>query len=169
MLDYRQLASAALVCKSWSNRCGQTDLWQQLYVKRWGEGKSACCNSSKFRSWKAAYEAQDRSERIGMDMTITREGFDYLIVHKGEILRFLGSCKSESSQEEHGDMLCKSKTMAPIFADRGTEPPCLSSKEEIILGTRMKHASSQGLLDKIIFFLGDLDYAMRKPKRNRRY
>lgn len=150
MLDYRHLACAALVCRSWSNQSGQADLWQRLYKQRWGEVNFNC---SKFKSWKAAYEAQDRCERVGKDMGITREGLDYFLVHEGKLLRFLGSCKSQQRGLVDGivyDVEEKQQMQvpAPLPMEGG-------------------HASQEGLVDKLLFFLGDLEYATRKPKRNR--
>lgn len=172
VLDYRHLASAALVCKSWSSHSGQADLWQRLYVERWGEGNSTCFKSGKFKTWKAAYEAQDRCERVGMHMTVTREGFDYFMVYKGEILRFLGSCKNESCQRsmdsQQSTVVLGKEQLVPAFLNSTSESSCLSLNEELILGDRVEHASPQdGLVDRLLFFLGDLEYAMRETKRHR--
>eukprot|EP00250_Pteridium_aquilinum_P015475 c22604_g1_i1 orf=251-751(-) len=150
MLDYRHLASAALVCRSWSNQSGQAHLWQRLYEQRWGKGASNPC---KFKSWKAAYEARDRCERVGMDISITREGFDYFLVHEGRLLRLLGSCKSQKQGLD--DIVCGVGEKQSIHI-----PAALPLQEK-------NTVSQEGLVDKLFFFLGDLEYATRKPKRTR--
>lgn len=145
LLDYRHLANVALVCRSWSSQSREAGLWQRLYEQRWGNKTS---NPSKFKTWKAAYESQDRCERIGMDVSITREGLDYLLVHEGRLLRLLGSRKSQ--KQCLNEIVSKKQ---PIHT-----APLLPSKCK-------PSGSREGLVNELLFFLGDLEYATRKTKR----
>ncbi|KAI5080830.1 hypothetical protein GOP47_0004013 [Adiantum capillus-veneris] len=147
MLDHRHLASAARVCRSWNSLSRQAHLWQRLYEQRWGEGTSIF---SKLKSWEAAYEAQDRCERIGRDVCITREGLDYILVHEGRLLRLLGSRKME--KEGPNDDVCEKK---PMRMETSLTSQCKPS------------GSREGLVNDLLFFLGDLECATRNPKRIR--
>lgn len=70
-------------------------------------------------------------------MKIIREGVDYYLVHQGEIQRHLGS-----RRQRKRDDIC----------------PSNSTEEE---------KSSQGILDRILFFIGDLEVASADAKRGR--
>lgn len=70
-------------------------------------------------------------------MKIIREGVDYYLVHQGEIQRHLGS-----RRQRKRDDIC----------------PANSTEEE---------KSSQGILDRILFFIGDLEVASADAKRGR--
>lgn len=76
-------------------------------------------------------------------MKIICEGDECYLVHQGEIQRHLGSRKQEMLPNQHSDgELAAEKS----FAD--SEP-------------------SVGILDKILFFLGDLEAASVQAKRAR--
>ncbi|KAH7332522.1 hypothetical protein KP509_20G092400 [Ceratopteris richardii] len=147
MLDYRHLANAAQVSKSWSSQSGEGQLWRRLYEQRWGQ---STFDPKRFKSWKAAYEAEDRCERVGIDVNITREGLDYFLVHEGRILRFLGTCGTQ--RQALDDRACRKETV------------CI----ETSLNSQAKSSSSSaGLVNKLLFFLGDLEYVTREKKRIR--
>eukprot|EP00250_Pteridium_aquilinum_P015476 c22604_g1_i2 orf=251-709(-) len=87
------------------------------------------------------------------DISITREGFDYFLVHEGRLLRLLGSCKSQKQGLD--DIVCGVGEKQSIHI-----PAALPLQEK-------NTVSQEGLVDKLFFFLGDLEYATRKPKRTR--
>lgn len=72
-------------------------------------------------------------------MKIIREGGDYYLVHHGEIQRYLGS-RRQSLQ---------------------------SSKTISVEGSLKEEESCRGILDKILFFIGDLEVASTGAKRRR--
>lgn len=74
---------------------------------------------------------------------IIREGSDYYIVHQGEIQRHLGSMTGKKEEKA-------SRSIWPV-ADVPAEGD----------------APKSGLLDKILFFVGDLEVALCKAKRSR--
>jgi hypothetical protein len=84
-------------------------------------------------------------------MKITREGLYYFLVHKGKLMQFLGSCKNSLSDVD--------KT-----GDTGKE---LSQMPQLFTMANDVATSQEGLMDKLFFFLGDLEYATREHKRNR--
>lgn len=73
-------------------------------------------------------------------MKIIREGDDYYLIHQGEIQRHLGSRKSKMDDLSDSSAECK---------DDREEVPTLS------------------ILDKILFFIGDLESASVQAKRSR--
>lgn len=73
-------------------------------------------------------------------LKIVREGDDYFIVHQGEIQRYLGSRQPESRAID-------SSNNRLVSADE--EQPCSS------------------ILDKILFFIGDMETASVHAKRSR--
>uniref|UniRef100_A0A2P2K715 Uncharacterized protein LOC107408106 n=1 Tax=Rhizophora mucronata TaxID=61149 RepID=A0A2P2K715_RHIMU len=79
-------------------------------------------------------------------LKIIREADDYYLVHQGEIQRYLGSKRQREG--ENGSIL---SVKAKLAGDRSPED------EE----------SCQGLLDKILFFIGDLEVASTDAKRAR--
>jgi hypothetical protein len=78
-------------------------------------------------------------------LKIIREGGDYYLVHQGEIQRHLGS-----RRQRKGTSNCTLNTKGE-FNDEG------SQEEE----------SRRGILDKILFFIGDLEVASTDAKRCR--
>ncbi|MCO5568189.1 hypothetical protein L7F22_021885 [Adiantum nelumboides] len=145
LLDYRHLANVAQVCRSWYSVSAQAHLWQRLYEQRWGKGTCALRQST---SWKTAFEARDRCQRIGMDVHIAREGLDYFLVHEGRLLRFPGTRRSQ--EQGPNDEVCERRL---IHRQTSLPSQCAPS------------GSEEGLIDNLLFFLGDLEHAMRKPKR----
>lgn len=83
---------------------------------------------------------QDRCDRNGLGLKIIREGDDYYLIHQGEIQRHLGSRKSK--MEDLSDS-------SSDYKDDREEEPSLS------------------ILDKILFFIGDLESASVQAKRSR--
>nr|DAD17997.1 TPA_asm: hypothetical protein HUJ06_019460 [Nelumbo nucifera] len=78
-------------------------------------------------------------------LKFVREGDDYYLVHQGEIQRHLGSRKSRKGATGNSNL--KREFIGEIPS--GAEEPCL------------------GILDKILFFIGDLEVASRDIKRTR--
>ncbi|BBN03908.1 hypothetical protein MPTK1_3g00550 [Marchantia polymorpha subsp. ruderalis] len=152
LLDYRPLASAAKVCRSWRRLSDQEELWKSLYKKRWGSTKAAKVglDISASQSWKSAYEIQDRWDRVGEEMTIVREGNDYFLAQKGLLLRFLGSRSSKTK-----DVRPKCATPVPR-QDTNPRKRATNCSES---GVR---SSAPGLLDKLIHFVADMDYEHRR-------
>lgn len=112
-------------------------LWLNLFRERWGEDDAAFYAPTGSKSWKDVYEVQDRCGRVGLGLKIIREGVDYYLVHQGEIQRHLGS-----RRQRKRDDIC----------------PSNFTEEE---------KSSQGILDRILFFIGDLEVASADAKRGR--
>eukprot|EP00249_Psilotum_nudum_P017434 c26323_g1_i2 orf=683-1279(+) len=180
LLDYRHLASVALVCRSWNYFSRQTDLWQQLYTQRWGGQQAECLILKQQKSWKAAYETRDRCDRVGLGITVCREGLDYLLVNKGEILCFLGSRNKESCQGESTSQglpssdegVLKYTMQSDIFHSdenlgiQDADGSCSHLNADLLVGDSVESGSPcAGLIDKLIFFVGDLEGAMREQKR----
>ena len=78
-------------------------------------------------------------------LKIIREGGDYYLVHQGEIQRYLGS-----RRQRKGAISCTLDSQRD-FSGEG-------SQEE---------GSCRGILDKILFFIGDLEVASTDAKRGR--
>ena len=83
------------------------------------------------------------------DMNITREGLDYFLVHEGKLLRFLGTCKNKQRESVKNEET-KQQVQVPLVT---------VEKDDA--------TSQEGLVDKLFFFLGDLEYATRQQKKNR--
>ncbi|XP_054788701.1 uncharacterized protein LOC129294391 isoform X2 [Prosopis cineraria] len=77
-------------------------------------------------------------------LKIIREGRYYYLVHQGEIQRCLGSRRNS---EEARSLICHSDGLEREFT--GETGSCL------------------GILDKILFFIGDLEVASADAKRSR--
>lgn len=79
-------------------------------------------------------------------MKIVREGSDYYLVHQGEVQRYLGSRKNRQQVSSH-----------------------TSSSETDFTGESSiaEERSCRGILDKILFFIGDLEAASVDAKRSR--
>ncbi|XVE58312.1 hypothetical protein DITRI_Ditri04bG0160100 [Diplodiscus trichospermus] len=125
-------------------------LWSKLFRERWGNDQAAfyAPNPLDSRSWKDVYETQDRGDRVGLGLKIIREGGDYFLVHQGHIQRYLGSRRKRKVMKD-----CRPSSSKPeLTAEEDTlnaEEPC------------------RGILDKILFFLGDLEAASADAKRGR--
>ncbi|KAI8565105.1 hypothetical protein RHMOL_Rhmol03G0234800 [Rhododendron molle] len=125
--------------RRWKALAADNNLWLNLCEERWGSICAAFYAPKDSRSWKDVYEVQDRRDRVGLDQKIIREGVDYYLVHLGEVHRHLGS--RPQSKGANGCLL-------------GSE---IGLKEE----------PSSRILDKILFFLGDLEAASVCGKRKR--
>ncbi|GLJ54690.1 hypothetical protein SUGI_1174880 [Cryptomeria japonica] len=97
LLDHQHLAVAQQVCRNWMSFARQDELWRNLFIKRWGTDQANFFSPLLPKTWKMAYETQDRCDRVGFGLTIACEGSDYYIVHQGEIQRWLGSKKSRNT------------------------------------------------------------------------
>ncbi|ESW08467.1 hypothetical protein PHAVU_009G048200 [Phaseolus vulgaris] len=146
LLDYYHLAVAQQVCRKWKLVGSDNGLWSNLFKERWGEDDSAFYAPIGSKSWKDVYEVQDRCDRIGVGLKIIREGTDYYLVHQGEIQRHLGSRKNQEKETGHS---------------------CHSEIDFIGESSLSEERSSRGILDKILFFIGDLEVASAEAKRTR--
>ncbi|KAK3004181.1 hypothetical protein RJ639_019660 [Escallonia herrerae] len=84
--------------------------------------------------------AQQVANFVSTGLKIIREGDDCYLIHQGEIQRHLGS---RTQKRKSGGLFCSDAD----FTDR--EDPC------------------SGILDKMLFFLGDLEAASGHAKRSR--
>ncbi|KAJ0705594.1 putative F-box domain-containing protein [Helianthus annuus] len=143
-LDLHQdLVAAHQVCRKWRLVASENDLWSNLFKQRWGIDRAvfyAPVDSSK--SWKDVYAVQDRCDRVGLGLKIIREGDDYFLIHQGQIQKHLGS---RSLQPDHA-------AAAGYTRDE-------------IMG---RNERQMGILDRILFFIGDLETASAPAKRGRR-
>ncbi|XP_059428531.1 uncharacterized protein LOC132162294 [Corylus avellana] len=144
-LDYQNLAIAHQVCRKWKGVASDNNLWSNLFKERWGEDHAMFYAPVGSKSWKDVYEVQDRCHRVGLGLKIIREGGDYYLVHQGEIQRYLGS----RSQR------------------KGTSSCTLNTKREFNDEESQEEESRRGILDKILFFIGDLEVASTDAKRCR--
>ncbi|XP_010267475.1 PREDICTED: uncharacterized protein LOC104604701 [Nelumbo nucifera] len=144
-LDHQNLATAKQVCRKWRVLASDNILWRNLFKERWGGDHAAFYAPTDSKLWKDVYEVQDRCERVGLGLKFVREGDDYYLVHQGEIQRHLGSRKSRKGATGNSNL--KREFIGEIPS--GAEEPCL------------------GILDKILFFIGDLEVASRDIKRTR--
>ncbi|XP_059316603.1 uncharacterized protein LOC132067404 [Lycium ferocissimum] len=138
LLDHRNLAAAQLVCRRWKVLGSDNNLWCDLFIERWGSDQATFYAPSDSKPWKHVYMVQDRCDRNGLGLKIIREGDDYYLIHQGEIQRHLGS-----------------RTMK--IEDISDSPDHKDDKEEPNLS----------ILDKILFFIGDLESANIQAKRSR--
>ena len=79
-------------------------------------------------------------------LKIIREGGDYYLVHQGEIHQYLGSRRQRKDTDS-----CPLNSKGRLVGDE-------SLKEE---------KPSQGILDQMLFFIGDLEVASTDAKRGR--
>ncbi|KAL2339582.1 hypothetical protein Fmac_007522 [Flemingia macrophylla] len=145
-LDYHHLAVAQQVCRRWKFVASNNALWSKLFKERWGGDHAAFYAPMGSKSWKDVYEVQDRCDRIGVGLKIIREGSDYYLVHQGEIQQHLGSRKDQEKVTAHS---------------------CHSEIDFTREGSLAEERSSRGILDKILFFIGDLEVASAEAKRRR--
>ena len=82
-------------------------------------------------------------------LKIIREGSDYYLVHQGEIQRHLGSRKNQERVTGHS---CHTFGSERDFTGEGS---------------LVEERSCRGILDKILFFIGDLEVASADAKRSR--
>ncbi|KAK1304483.1 hypothetical protein QJS10_CPB11g00654 [Acorus calamus] len=137
LLDHHSLATSIQVCRKWKGLASEDVLWQNLFKKRWGEeSASFYAPVDGVKTWKQVYEVQDRCDRIGVGLRITREGEDYYLVHQGEIQSYLGRRKCRDNE-------------------------CGGGIERGVLAEEDKEKPRSGILDKILFFIGDLEVASR--------
>ncbi|MED6220873.1 hypothetical protein PIB30_049000 [Stylosanthes scabra] len=148
-LDHHHLAIAQLVCRKWKFIASDNQLWCNLFKERWGGNHAAFYAPIGSKSWKDVYEVQDRCDRVGLGLKIIREGSDYHLVHQGEIQLHLGSRKNQ----EH-------------VADHSSHTFC-SENDSNGEGSPIQERSCRGILDKILFFIGDLEVASADAKRRR--
>ncbi|XP_054788700.1 uncharacterized protein LOC129294391 isoform X1 [Prosopis cineraria] len=143
-LDYQHLVVVQQVCRKWKLLASDNSLWSNLFKERWGEDRAAFYAPNASKSWKDVFEVQDRCDRVGLGLKIIREGRYYYLVHQGEIQRCLGSRRNS---EEARSLICHSDGLEREFT--GETGSCL------------------GILDKILFFIGDLEVASADAKRSR--
>ncbi|XP_019188991.1 PREDICTED: uncharacterized protein LOC109183366 [Ipomoea nil] len=137
LLDHHNLAAAELVCRRWKALGSEDNLWCDLFKERWGLDHAAFFSPTGSKSWKDAYAVQDRCDRIGLGLKILREVDDYYIIRGGEIQRHLGRKRpDESSSNNTGKSVEEEKEA------------CL------------------GIVDKILFFIGDLESAIMQANPN---
>ena len=79
-------------------------------------------------------------------LKIIREGGGYFLVHQGQIQRYLGSRRKRKGVK---DCPSSSKPELRVEETLDMEEPC------------------RGILDKILFFLGDLEAASADAKRGK--
>ncbi|KAH9606497.1 hypothetical protein KSS87_016441 [Heliosperma pusillum] len=133
ILDYQNLATI---------QQGSDDvLWANVFKERWGEDQARFYAPTNSKSWKDVYEVQDRCNRVGLGLKITREGPDYYLIHGGEIQRHLGSRKDRNTNDE----------------------AALSQHSNV----NEDGSPGYGILEKILFFIGDLEVATVEAKRSR--
>ncbi|OMO93554.1 Secretory pathway Sec39 [Corchorus olitorius] len=135
--------------RKWKVLTSDNMLWSKLFRERWGTDQAAFYAPDPVHStsWKHVYERQDRGDRVGLGLKIIREGGDYYLVHQGEIQRYLGSRRKRKD--------CASSSEAEMRVE--VEESVKMEEEE----------PSLGILDKILFFLGDLETASADAKRGR--
>lgn len=81
---------------------------------------------------------------VSSGLKIIREGGDYFLIHQGEIQRYLGSRKRKSVNDLPS-----------------------SSKPKLMPDGSLAEESCRGILDEILFFIGDLEVASADAKRGR--
>uniref|UniRef100_A0A5B7C1D8 F-box protein n=1 Tax=Davidia involucrata TaxID=16924 RepID=A0A5B7C1D8_DAVIN len=146
LLDHQNLATAQQVCRKWKVMASHNILWSNLFKERWGSEHATFYTPIDSKSWKDEYEVQDRCDRVGLGLTIIREGGDYYLVHQGQIQRHLGSRRQ---QKGANDCSLGSERDFKGEASLEEKEPCL------------------GILDRILFFIGDLEVASVYAKRRR--
>eukprot|EP01018_Ginkgo_biloba_P012950 Gb_38989 [translate_table: standard] len=159
LLDYQHLAAAQQVCRNWKSLASEDGLWHNLFIKRWGTDQAKFFHPLHPKTWKMTYETQDRCDRVGLGLTITREGSDYYIVYQGEIQHLLGSKKSTRAKYGQQDSEVAGGTP-------GISSNTIGRSNVDILP--IQEGPCPGLFDKILFFVGDLECASRQAKCSRR-
>ncbi|KAJ7965296.1 F-box-like protein [Quillaja saponaria] len=139
-LDHQSLAVVQKVCRKWKLLGSDNTLWADLFKERWGDDRALFHAPVGSKSWKDVYVVQDRCDRVGLGLKIIREGSDYYLVHQGVIQRYLGSRRIRKQAASH-----------PVICEEGV----------------LDERSCRGILDKILFFIGDLEVASADAKRGR--
>ncbi|KAJ7965297.1 F-box-like protein [Quillaja saponaria] len=124
----------------WKLLGSDNTLWADLFKERWGDDRALFHAPVGSKSWKDVYVVQDRCDRVGLGLKIIREGSDYYLVHQGVIQRYLGSRRIRKQAASH-----------PVICEEGV----------------LDERSCRGILDKILFFIGDLEVASADAKRGR--
>ncbi|KAL9237445.1 hypothetical protein vseg_011992 [Gypsophila vaccaria] len=146
ILDYQNLANVQQVCRKWNVLGSDNVLWANLFKERWGEDQVGFYNPVDSKSWKDVYVVQDRCDRVGLGLKIIREGVDYYMIHRGEIQRHLGSRR-----------LRKAKDAEPS-----------SRQDNVDEHGSQEGPPNSGILERILFFIGDLEVATVEAKRSRK-
>ncbi|KNA19708.1 hypothetical protein SOVF_058930 [Spinacia oleracea] len=144
-LDYKNLSTAQQVCRKWNVLGSDNTLWANLFKERWGEDRAVIYTPANSKSWKDMYIVQDRCDRVGLELKIIREGVDYYLIRRGEIRRHFGSRRQR----------------------KGQEASTLSRPGELTQDGSLVRGSSYGILEKMLFFIGDLEVASNEAKRSR--
>ncbi|XP_021774987.1 uncharacterized protein LOC110738855 [Chenopodium quinoa] len=144
-LDYQNLSTAQQVCRKWKVLGSDNILWADLFKERWGEDRAVFYTPTDSKSWKDVYIVQDRCDRVGLGLKIIREGADYYLIYRGEIQRYLGSRRQRKRQEA----------------------TTLSIQGELTQEGSLAGGPSYGILERILFFIGDLEVASNEVKRSR--
>ncbi|KAI3720565.1 hypothetical protein L2E82_31554 [Cichorium intybus] len=148
LLDHQDLVTAQQVCRKWKVFASENDLWSNLFKQRWGIDRAIFYAPVDSKSWKDVYAVQDRCDRVGLGLKIIREGDDYFLIHQGEIQRHLGS-----------------RTLQLGTDDASTSSDATRyTGDELVTG---RHDRQMGILDRILFFIGDLETASAPAKRGR--
>lgn len=79
------------------------------------------------------------------ELKIIREGVDYYLIRRGEIRRHFGSRRQR----------------------KGQEASTLSRPGELTQDGSLVRGSSYGILERMLFFIGDLEVASNEAKRSR--
>ncbi|KAL2527501.1 Uncharacterized protein Adt_12557 [Abeliophyllum distichum] len=143
LLDHQNLASAQLVCRKWRVLASDNALWSNIFKERWGVDNATFYAPVHPKSWKDVYVVQDRCDRVGLGLKIIREGDDYYLVYQGEIQRHLGSRRLET------------RAFETLTLEKGYS------------GTTSEEETCSSILDRILFFIGDLEAASSHAKRSR--
>ncbi|KAL6004414.1 hypothetical protein ACLOJK_004967 [Asimina triloba] len=127
----------------WKDLASDDILWCNLFKERWGDNHAAFYAPLHSKSWKDVYEVQDRCDRVGLGLKIIREADEYYLIHQGVIQRHLGSRKGRKRANGRANTRLEGE------------------------GSQLVEESCIGILDKILFFIGDLEVATRDAKRKR--
>ncbi|XP_024971974.1 F-box protein SKIP31-like [Cynara cardunculus var. scolymus] len=146
LLDHQDLVTAQQVCRKWKLLASENDLWSNLFEQRWGIDRAIFYAPTESKSWKDVYAVQDRCDRVGLGLKIIREGDDYFLIHQGEIQRHLGSRSLQLGTDD-----VSTSSVARYTGDE-------------LMG---RNDRQMGILDRILFFIGDLETASAPAKRGR--
>lgn len=101
------------------------------------------CGKTMVEGWLASYVSVWFHCSLNRGLKIVREGRYYYVIHQGEILRCLGSRRDVDEERS-------------LLGSNGLEREFTE-----------KTGSSLGILDQILFFIGDLEVASVGAKRRR--
>ncbi|KAL9272275.1 hypothetical protein AKJ16_DCAP20454 [Drosera capensis] len=134
--------------RKWKILASDNNLWEIFFNERWGEEGVAFYAPTESKSWKDVYAVQDCCDWVGLGVKIVREGVDYYLICRGEIQCHLGTRSPTNSS-----YLCDSRSQNGAIEKLG-----LDSQQE---------GSNLNVLDKILFFIGNLETASLAAKRSR--